>query len=356
MSSYTIYMQRCLELAAMGKGHVAPNPMVGAVLVHNGRIIGEGWHKHYGQAHAEVNCLQNVAETDWQLIPESVMYVSLEPCAHYGKTPPCATRLVQEHVKEVIICNDDPFDKVAGRGMEILKQAGIPVTSGLLAPEGKWLNRRFFCFHEQQRPYIILKWAKTNNGFLAPADSSRMQLTGKPAQELVHKWRAEEAAIMVGTTTARNDNPQLTARLVQGAQPLRIVLDRQLTLPANLNIYANDAPTWIVNEGKETVEGHVSFIKLDFNNMLLEQLMHRLYNAGIQSVIVEGGARLLNSFIEIGLWDEARVFTAPVQLGNGIHAPVFNTNAVFKTAIGEDALKLYVNDKSNYPYVGGMEL
>jgi diaminohydroxyphosphoribosylaminopyrimidine deaminase/5-amino-6-(5-phosphoribosylamino)uracil reductase len=222
--------------------------------------------------------------------------------------------------------------------------------------EGKWLNRRFFCFHQQQRPYIILKWAQTNDGFLAPTDGSRMQLTGKPAQELVHKWRTEEAAIMVGTATARNDNPQLTARLVQGKQPLRIVLDRQLSLPAVLNIYANDARTWIVNEGKETVEGHISFIKLDFDTTLLAQLMHKLYNAGIQSVIVEGGARLLNSFMEAGLWDEARIFTAPVQLGDGIHAPVLNTNAVFKTAIGEDALELYVNDKSNYPYVGGMEL
>lgn len=356
MNSHTIYMQRCLQLASMGKGHVAPNPMVGAVLVHNGRIIGEGWHKQYGQAHAEVNCLQSVGEADKPLIPDSIMYVSLEPCAHYGKMPPCATRLVQEHVKEVIICNDDPFDKVAGRGIEILRQAGIPATSGLLAAEGKWLNRRFFCFHQQQRPYIILKWAQTNNGFLAPADGSRMQLTGTPAQELLHKWRTEEPAIMVGTTTARNDNPQLTARLAQGKQPLRIVLDRQLSLPPGLNIYADDAQTWIVNEGKEAVEGHISFIKLDFDNTLLLQLMRRLYSAGIQSVIVEGGGRLLNSFIEAGLWDEARVFTAPVQLGDGIHAPVLNTNAVFKTAIGEDALELYVNDKSNYPYVGGMEL
>lgn len=356
MSSHITYMQRCLELAVMGKGYVAPNPMVGAVLVYNDRIIGEGWHRQYGQAHAEVNCLQSVAEADKQFIPDSTMYVSLEPCAHYGQTPPCATRLVQEHVKEVIICNDDPFDKVAGRGLEILRQGGIPATSGLLATEGKWLNRRFFCFHQLKRPYVILKWAQTNDGFIAPADGSRMQLTGKAARELVHKWRTEEAGIMVGTTTARNDNPQLTARLVQGKQPLRIVLDRQLSLPADMNIYADDAQTWIINEEKAAIKEHVSFIKLDFNDMLLEQLMHKLHMASIQSVIIEGGAQLLNSFIKTDLWDEARVFTAPVQLGKGIKAPVLNAKAVFGTAVGEDLLELYVNDKSNYPYVGGMEL
>ncbi|MBZ0099323.1 MAG: bifunctional diaminohydroxyphosphoribosylaminopyrimidine deaminase/5-amino-6-(5-phosphoribosylamino)uracil reductase RibD, partial [Taibaiella sp.] len=194
--THELYIRRCFELSLRGKGRVSPNPMVGAVLVHNGRIIGEGWHKEYGGPHAEINCLASVAEEDKHLIPQSTMYVSLEPCAHHGKTPPCADRLVQERVKEVIICNTDPHDKVAGKGIEILRKAGIAVTTGVLEREGRWLSRRFFCTMEQKRPYVILKWAQTADGFFAPLDRSRYQITTQDSMQLLHKWRTEEDAIM----------------------------------------------------------------------------------------------------------------------------------------------------------------
>jgi len=199
--------------------------MVGAVLVYEGRVIGEGWHRQYGQAHAEVNCLESVAEEDKHLIPQSTMYVSLEPCAHYGKTPPCANRLVQEGIKKVVICNTDPFAQVDGKGITILKDSSAEVITGVQADAGRWLNMRFFCMQEQQRPYIILKWAQTADGFIAPADGSRLQISNQQSSQLVHKWRTEEDAIMVGYNTAVNDNPQLTARLWQGKNPLRIALD-----------------------------------------------------------------------------------------------------------------------------------
>ncbi len=352
-----LYMNRCFSLALQARGFTAPNPMVGAVLVYNNVIIGEGWHQQYGGNHAEVNCLNSVKEEDKHLIPESRMYVNLEPCAHHGKTPPCADRLVQEKVKRVIIANTDPFEQVSGRGIEILKQAGIIVTTGVLEKEGLWLNRRFFCFHTFKRPYIILKWAQTVDGFIAPTDRSRYQITGKYSQMLVHKWRTEEAAIMTGTTTTLNDNPQLTARLVEGKQPLRIILDRSLKVPQTHNVYDEAADTWIVNEQMEDLDGNVHFVKLDFDHLLLEQLMRRLYEARILSVKIEGGAALLNSFTGPGLWDEARVFKGEARLKQGIPAPVL-TDAVpaLNTFVERDTLDIFVNNNSPFTYVKGMEI
>lgn len=350
-------MKRCLELAQMGKGYVAPNPMVGAVLVHEGRIIGEGWHKEYGKAHAEVNCIDSVTPEDKHLIPESTMYVSLEPCAHHGKTPPCAERLVKEQVKEVIVCNADPFEKVGGRGMQILKNNNIATTTGMLEAEGKWVNRRFFCFQEQKRPYIILKWAQSANGIFAPYGNRRYQISNELSQRLVHKWRTEEAAIMVGTNTALADNPQLTARLWQGKQPLRIVIDRSLILPTSLKLFDKEVDTWVVNDKKEEKGGNLNYILLDFENNLLESILKKLHEANIQSIIIEGGAKLLNSFIEKGLWDEARIFTGDKQIEHGIPAPGLNdANKVIDTPLETDRLEVYVNKNSLYPYVGGMEL
>ena len=351
------YMNRCMELAQLAKGHTAPNPMVGAVLVHGERIIGEGYHHYYGADHAEVNCLSNVADADKYLIPESTMYVNLEPCAHYGLTPPCANRIVKEEIKQVFIANEDPFPKVSGRGIDILNNADIQVFTGLGRQEGAWLNRRFFCFHRQQRPYIVLKWAQTNDRFIAPADRSRYQITGAESQALLHKWRTEEGAIMVGATTALNDNPHLTARLHNGRQPLRIALDRNLQLPRTHNLFNDEAPTWIINEREETQAGNVHFIKLVFDDTLLHQLMQRLYTAKILSLIVEGGAAVLDSFIAAGLWDEARIFTGPHDMGEGIPAPLLPVGVPELSAFsGADTLQLYVNDKSAYPYVHGMEL
>lgn len=357
MLSDAAYMQRCLDLAQMGKGNVAPNPMVGAVLVYNGRIIGEGWHRKYGEAHAEVNCLESVAEDDKHLVPESTMYVSLEPCSHYGKTPPCAVRLVAEQVKKVVICNDDPFEKVDGRGLQILNTAGIETETAILKEKGEWLNRRFFCFHKQKRPYVILKWAQTENGYFAPYGNRRYQLSNEYSARLVHKWRTEEAAIMVGTNTALADDPQLTARLWNGNQPLRIVIDRSLVLPNSLKLFDNNVETWVFNDKKDDVIGNVSYVKVDFDDSLPGTILSELYKANIQSIIIEGGAKLLHSFIEKGLWDEARVITADATLSHGIAAPLLtNGSKEFDMRFGTDTLTLYVNNKSAYPYVQGMEL
>lgn len=351
------YIKRCLDLALMGKGNVAPNPMVGAVLVHSGRIIGEGWHRKYGEAHAEVNCIENVKQEDRKLIPGSTMYVSLEPCAHHGRTPPCAGRIVEEGIKNVVTCNDDPFAAVNGKGMQILKDNHVQTLSGILSDEGKWVNRRFFCFHQNKRPYIILKWAQSANGIFAPYGNRRYQITNAASTKLVHKWRTEEAAIMVGTNTALADNPQLTSRLWEGKQPLRIVIDRSLILPTNLNLFNAEVDTWVVNDQKEESSNNLQYIKLDFDDKLLGDIMQKLHAANIQSVIIEGGAKLLNSFIEKDLWDEARVFTGDKDITQGIAAPrLTNANRTFETSIETDTLELYVNKNSLYPYVQGMEL
>lgn len=357
LANHIIYMQRCLELARLGKGYAAPNPIVGAVLVHNNRIIGEGWHRQYGEPHAEVNCFDSVAEADKHLVPNSIIYVSLEPCAHYGKTPPCALRIAQERVKEVIICNIDPFEKVGGKGIQILQAQNIQVKTGILEKEGHWLNRRFFCFHQQKRPYIILKWAQTANGFIAPSDRSRFQLSNTHSNQLVHKWRTEEAAIMVGYNTALNDNPQLTARNWQGRQLLRIALDRNLSIPESHNLFDNNTETWLINEKNGSTTGNIAKLKIPFNENLLPEILNRLHAAGKTSLIVEGGAQLLQSFIDKGLWDEARVFTTPKVLEHGIAAPVLTDSvAAASFEIDDDTLKLYVNAASAYSYVTGMDL
>ncbi len=356
MSAET-YMLRCIDLAQRAKGHTAPNPMVGAVLVHSDRIIGEGWHHYYGADHAEINCLKNVSEGDKHLVPEATMYVNLEPCAHYGITPPCANRLAEESIKKVVIANKDPFEKVSGLGIEILKKGGVDVETGILENEGLWTNRRFFCFHNQKRPYIILKWAQTNDGFIAPADRSRLQITSAESMQLSHKWRTEEGAIMVGAQTAQLDNPRLTARLWPGKQPLRIVLDRKLELPHTHHVFDNAAATWIINERQEILEGNVHAIQLKFDDTLLRQLLHKLYETRILSVIIEGGASLLKSFIEASLWDEARVFTGSQALNDGVSAPdLINSNTAFDMQVGPDRLAVFVNRNSDYPYVNGMEL
>lgn len=331
--------------------------MVGALLVYEGRIIGEGWHGEHGAHHAEVNCLASVVEADKYLIPHSAMYVSLEPCAHYGKTPPCANRLVQEQVKEVIICNTDPNPQVAGKGVDILKEHKIAVTVGVLAEAGRWLNRRFFSVQERKRTYIILKWAQSADGFFAPLDRSRYQLSTRHSQQLVHKWRTEEDAIMVGYTTALNDNPQLTARLWNGKNPLRIVLDENLALPATHRLFDQEAETWVLNNNKSGKENNVEYIDLDFSTDIMLQLLDKLYAAGKQSLIVEGGAWLLQTFIDAGLWDEARVFTAEKHMANGVPAPVLKDSVhAEQTPVATDVLHLYINKNNPYSFMPGYEL
>lgn len=353
-----LYMRRCFELAQRAKGATLSNPMVGAVLVHNNRIIGEGWHRqHDTEKHAEVNCLESVADEDRGLITESTMYVNLEPCSHYGKTPPCSLRLVEEKVKEVIISNVDPYEEVRGRGIKMLADNHIVTSAGLLKEAGSWVNRRFFCFHTRRRPYIILKWAQTQQGYFAPLNRSRYQLSNSQSRDLVHKWRTEEAAIMVGHKTALADNPQLTSRYWKGAQPLRIVLDRRLALPHSLNVFNDEAPTWVINEEKNAQQGNISYIKLSFDEILLTRIMEKLYDAGKLSLIVEGGAALLQSFMNLGLWDEARVFHTENLLQDGIMAPTLKTaKHIMQTGIDSDTLHVYVNDNSPYKYAEGLPL
>lgn len=340
-------MHRCLELAGYGSGFVSPNPMVGAVLVHNGRIIGEGYHRQYGQAHAEVNCIDSVPETDRKLISESTLYVSLEPCAHFGKTPPCSDLIIGHKIPKCIIGCRDPFKEVDGKGIEKLQAAGVHVEVGVLEKECKDLNKRFFTFHTQHRPYIILKWAQTGDGFIATSPQTPVQGRGtfedsydkKPVQErllisneysnrLVHKWRSEETSILVGTNTALLDDPELTTRLWTGPSPVRMVLDMNLRLPSSLKMLNDTARTIIFNSIKQEEKANLLYYQLNTRDNVVRQIADALCKLNIQSVLVEGGAELLQSFIDENLWDEARVITntqltiAINQAESGLRAPI----------------------------------
>ena len=339
-------MQRCLELAKLGKGHVAPNPMVGAVLVYNDRIIGEGWHQKYGEAHAEVNCIRSVRKEDKHLISQSTLYVTLEPCSHIGKTPPCTDLIIQCKIPKVIIGCRDPFAQVNGKGIEKLKAAGLDVEVGLLESDCKELNKRFFTFHTQQRPFIILKWAETADGFIAPlagAEGLRLLISNEYSNRLVHQWRSEEAAILIGTNTALLDNPDLTTRLWPGKSPIRLILDMNLRLPASLKIFNGEVKTIIFNSVKQETNKNVQYYKLEKDKNIVEQLMKALYNLKIQSVLVEGGALLLQSFIDAGIWDEARIINnSALIINNGLKAPVLSM--AYKTAeqkILTDKIEIY---------------
>lgn len=337
------YMQRCFELALKGAGSVAPNPMVGAVLVFQDKIIGEGWHQQYGKAHAEVNCIHAVNEEDRKLIEHSTLYVSLEPCAHYGKTPPCADLIIQCKIPKVIIGCVDPFEKVDGKGIGKLKAAGIEVIEGVLEKEAKELNKRFFTFHTKQRPYVILKWAQTADGKIAGSNGERLLISNEYSNRLVHKWRSEEASIIVGTNTALLDNPELTTRLWQGYSPFRLIIDRNLKLPVDLKIFNQEVPTIIFNTIKQEETENLLYQQLNDDPNLLPQIMDALYQRNIQSVLVEGGAKLLLSFIEEGIWDEARVITnTALKIENGLSAPVLNNDhQIFEQQLLTDKIEIF---------------
>lgn len=293
------FMRRCLQLARCGEAGAPPNPMVGAVIVCDGRIIGEGYHRRCGGPHAEVNAINSVKGKD--LLSRSTIYVSLEPCAHYGKTPPCADLIIETGIRRVVIGCTDPFAKVNGLGIKKLREAGCEVQVGVLEQECRELNRRFFTFHEKHRPWIILKWAQSNDGFIGKDE--RVILSNVPTQTLVHRLRARSGAILVGTNTALMDNPTLTTRLWPGPNPLRLTIDRNGILPSTLHLKDNSTPTVI------------------YSHESIEEILADLYARGIQSLLVEGGAKLLQSFIDKGLWDEARIETAPLCLGQGTKAP-----------------------------------
>lgn len=340
--NHAYYMQRCLDLAIKGLGHVAPNPMVGSVIVHDGKIIGEGYHMQYGGPHAEVNAIKNV-ETQYftssaAMLQNSTLYVNLEPCSHYGKTPPCADLILTKKIPCVVIGSYDPNPQVAGKGIQRLRDAGVEVITEVLKQESDWLNKRFLTFHTKQRPYIFLKWAQSKDGFIAPEGNKQVWLTNAASKQLVHQWRSEEQAVMVGKNTILADNPQLTVREWQGKNPLRVTIDRNLELPSTLHLFNDAAPSLLFNSIKDEKQGNVEWVKIDFTAEVEEQILTALYERNIQSLIIEGGAKLLNTFIQKGLWDEAQIFTTATVFGSGIKAPNVNGTTVDERNIDGDGL------------------
>lgn len=333
------YMQRALELAALGVGKVSPNPMVGCVIVHENKIIGEGWHKAYGGPHAEANAIESVQ--DKSLLKESQVFVTLEPCAHFGKTPPCSDLLIQNEVKSVSIAATDTNPLVGGKGIAKLKAAGITVETGLLENESRRLNKRFFNFMENKRPYIILKWAETADGFIARGNFDSKWISSSYSRRLVHKWRTEEDAILVGTNTAHYDNPQLTSRDWIGKNPMRLVIDRNLRLNSGLHLFDHATPTICYNLLQDNDEENLSFVKLNKSGFF-QQMLDDLYERKVMSVLVEGGSTVLRAFIEQQLWDEIRIFKASSVFGNGIEAPKVKGEIVTEEYLPEgDHLSIY---------------
>nr|WP_301926262.1 bifunctional diaminohydroxyphosphoribosylaminopyrimidine deaminase/5-amino-6-(5-phosphoribosylamino)uracil reductase RibD [Ferruginibacter sp.] len=343
MTNHETYIQRCLQLARLGAGNVAPNPMVGAVLVYQDRIIGEGYHQQYGQAHAEVNCINSVLASNYSLIQKSTLYVSLEPCAHYGKTPPCADLIIQNKIPLVVIGCRDSYEEVDGKGIQKLEQAGIEVITGVLEREALELNKRFFTFHTKQRPYIILKWAQSKDHIIANANYSAIKISNDITNRLVHKWRSKEAAILVGTNTALHDNPSLTNRLWNGNNPIRLVIDKQLKLPGNLHIFDGSVKTIVFNYLKNEEKEGLLFYQLPAEENIIPGLLDALYKLKIQSVLIEGGTQLLQSFINAGCWDEARVITnESLIIENGIEAPKLKGHRLPSTEkINNDSVAYY---------------
>ncbi|MDO8966479.1 bifunctional diaminohydroxyphosphoribosylaminopyrimidine deaminase/5-amino-6-(5-phosphoribosylamino)uracil reductase RibD [Algoriphagus sp.] len=333
-----LYMRRALELAEWGRGSVSPNPMVGCVIVYQDRIIGEGHHHQYGGPHAEVNAINSVQNPDF--LKAATVYVTLEPCAHWGKTPPCANLLVEKQVKKVVIAAIDTNPLVGGKGIEILKNAGIEVETGVLEKEARWQNRRFFTQIEKHRPYVILKWAQSQDGFVARENFSSKWISGSQSRQLVHKWRAEEDAILVGKNTALHDNPSLNVRDWAGKNPMRIVLDAKLELSQNLTLFDQTIPTVCYNSKKSEIQENLNFVNLG-DQFGMHDILKDLHSRKIQSLIVEGGTKVLSQFIENSLWDEARIFTGKVKFGTGISAPILNQNPAETLSIGEDILNIY---------------
>lgn len=348
MSKHQKYIRRCIELALNALGNTYPNPMVGSVVVYNDTIIGEGWHQKAGEAHAEVNAIASVK--DKSLLKKSTIYVSLEPCSHFGKTPPCADMIVAHKIPKVVIGCLDPNEVVAGRGVKKLLEAGCKVKIGMLEEDCKKINKRFFSFNQKKRPYIILKWAETNDGFIAPQEQETGKpfwITGEASKQLVHKWRSEEQAILVGTNTVLKDNPGLTTRLLAGNNPIRIVIDRYLKINTDAAVFDGISETIVItSQEHQNLPNlpNVKFETVDFDKSLPEKICEVLYNNKIQSVIIEGGAITLNAFIEADMWDEARVFKAKENLKSGIKAPLLKIQASENIQVGDDTLKIYFHD------------
>ncbi|MFK5983356.1 MAG: bifunctional diaminohydroxyphosphoribosylaminopyrimidine deaminase/5-amino-6-(5-phosphoribosylamino)uracil reductase RibD [Flavobacteriaceae bacterium] len=356
MKIHEKYMLRCIQLAKNGLGSTYPNPLVGCVIIHKNEIIGEGWHYQSGKPHAEVNAINSVKNLS--LLTEATIYVSLEPCSHFGKTPPCANLIIEKGIKNVVIGSVDPNPKVAGNGIKLLKVNGCDVTEGILEKECNLLNKRFFTFHQKKRPYIILKWAETNDGFITPIKSNRKDtapvwITNKTSRQLVHKWRAEEQSILVGTQTVIDDNPSLTTRDWQGNSPIRIVLDRKLRIPENASVLDGSVKTIVVtdknsvierNRNGKNLENNIHIETINFSKKIAQQICDIIYRYNIQSVIIEGGAKTLQTFIDANLWDEARIFTGNIAFTEGTKAPILKGNLISEEKINKDTLRIYSND------------
>lgn len=344
-----LYMKRCLELAVLGQFYVAPNPMVGAVLVYNNTIIGEGFHEKYGQAHAEVNAISSVIPENRHLISESTLYVSLEPCSHHGKTPPCSDLIIRSGIPRVVIGCVDSYSEVSGKGIEKLRKHGIEVIVGALEKEALQLNKRFFTFHEKKRPYVILKWAQTSDGFIdkiRTSDSVAINWITQPeTQQLTHQWRAEEAAILVGHQTILKDNPSLSVRAVHGPNPLRVIItSRPEQIPATANIFNNESHTIIYNPSTDRIKNQTEWKSIDLKHNSTLSILEDLYSRNIQSIIVEGGSVTLQQFIDTGIWDEARILTGVHFFKEGIKAPVINGRLINQLTFGKDFIQVYQND------------
>ncbi|MFV8342385.1 bifunctional diaminohydroxyphosphoribosylaminopyrimidine deaminase/5-amino-6-(5-phosphoribosylamino)uracil reductase RibD [Flavobacterium sp. XS2P39] len=351
MKRHEKYIKRCIELAKNGLGTTYPNPLVGSVIVYADKIIGEGWHKKAGEPHAEVNAVNSVK--DKSLLKKATIYVSLEPCSHFGKTPPCCDLIIQNKIPNVVIGTVDPNIKVAGNGIKKLIEAGIQVTVGVLEAECHELNKRFFTFHEKKRPYIILKWAESQDGFIAPEKilrypeiSKQSDTKKKPvwittvySRQLVHKWRTEEQAILVGTQTVIDDNPQLNARDWHGNNPIRLIIDQNNRIPEDSHIFDNQIKTILFSKSKTKIEKeNTIFEVIDFEQNIAKQIIKALYQHQIQSVIIEGGRQTIQTFIDTNLWDEARIFIGNVQFTAGTKAPILDKNPFEKYSIGNDEL------------------
>jgi|SRR6218665_146301 len=345
VNTHETYMQRCIALAKNGLGTTYPNPLVGSVIVCDGKIIGEGWHKKSGEAHAEVNAVNSVS--DKSLLKKSTIYVSLEPCSHFGKTPPCCDLIIANGIPNVVVGTVDPNVKVAGNGIKKLIEAGRNVTVGILEAECQALNKRFFTYHEKKRPFIILKWAESVDGFMAPLSKTETQpvwISNVYSRQMVHKWRSEEQAILVGAQTVIDDNPKLNVRDWTGKDPMRIVINGKNRIPKTRHIFDNQTKTIIICPEKFSADKeNLIFEVIDFTKNVVVQVADVLYRHNIQSVIIEGGRQTLQAFIDSGLWDEARVFRSNSFLKTGVKAPVTTTPFSEKQTVFDDELLIFSN-------------
>ena len=340
------YIKRCIELAKNGLGTTYPNPLVGCVIVYENKIIGEGWHKKSGEAHAEVIAIESVQNKE--LLSSSTLYVSMEPCSHFGKTPPCADLILKYKIPNVVIGTIDPNSKVAGKGIQKLKDSGVNVTFGILEKEGNELNKRFFTFHRKNRPFIILKWAESSDGFISPKNKIEQKpvwISNEYSRQLVHKWRSEEQAILVGTQTIIDDNPTLTVRDWAGTNPIRVIIDKENSIDSSKNVFNNHAKT-IVFSNKEVTSNSetIQYIKVDLDKNSTQEIVDKLFEYNIQSILIEGGRKTIQSFIDANIWDEARVFIGETKLHEGTKAPEFKKTIYSKSYLKKDTLLTYRND------------